>query len=82
MAPLSSLFSKLAADKGLANYDNSDQYETLLKDIVNANKIALSDTSDLVNADPTLGPLLGPSKLVFQVAYIQAYTMHRSCIRN
>jgi hypothetical protein len=58
------LFAHIGADKGLANYDKSDQYETLLKDIVNATKNTLGGTSSLVDAIPVIGPLLGPSKLV------------------
>ena len=56
--------TNIGADKGLANYDKSDQYETLLKGIVNANKLTLGDTSRLVDADPLLGPLLGQSKRI------------------
>ncbi|KAF8591848.1 hypothetical protein K439DRAFT_1626352 [Ramaria rubella] len=58
--PLVPLFSNIGADKGLANYQRSDQTETLLKDIINANKNVLSDTNDIVNKDPLLGPMLGP----------------------
>ncbi|KAF8509831.1 hypothetical protein JB92DRAFT_485615 [Gautieria morchelliformis] len=60
LGPLYPLMANMGAGKGLANYDNSDQYETLLKDIVNANKYTLGDTSRLIDADPLLAPLLGP----------------------
>lgn len=53
---------QLAAEKGLANYDKSNKYETLLKDIVNASKYTLSDVDDIIDADPLLGPILGPSE--------------------
>jgi hypothetical protein len=53
--------AQLAGDKGLANYDSSNNLETLLKDAVNANKNALSATAALVYNIPTLGPILGPS---------------------
>ncbi|KAJ7293589.1 hypothetical protein C8J57DRAFT_1269426 [Mycena rebaudengoi] len=54
------LLGPLSADAGLANYDKTDQLETLLKDIVNANKDALSATYVLVDNIPGLGPVLGP----------------------
>lgn len=56
------LLSKLAADKGLANYDSGDKLETMLKNIVNATKNLLSATDVLVYRIPILGPILGPSK--------------------
>jgi len=62
------ILATLAADKGLANYDKSDQLETLLKNFVNSGKYTLSDISNMVNADPTLGPLIGP--LVYQIKCI------------
>ena len=57
----SDILSQLAADKGLANYDKNDQLETILKDLVNANKDALSAVYVMINNDPNLGPILGPS---------------------
>lgn len=57
----SSVFGQLGADKGLANYDKNNQLETLLKDVVNANKNALSAVDVLVYNIPGLGPILGPS---------------------
>ena len=57
------LLANLFADKGLANYDKTDELQTTLKDFVNANKDALKAVSDIISNDPTLGPILGPSKL-------------------
>lgn len=36
----------------------------MLKDIVNANKDAMSALYELVNSLPTLGPLLGPRECI------------------
>ncbi|GJE86108.1 hypothetical protein PsYK624_021880 [Phanerochaete sordida] len=60
--------AQLGADKGLANYDRSNDLETLLKDLVNANKYALSDVDDFVYKIPTLGPTLGP--IVYEIKCI------------
>ncbi|CDO71559.1 hypothetical protein BN946_scf184911.g29 [Trametes cinnabarina] len=51
---------QLAADKGLANYDNTNGLETLLKDMVNMTKYALNDLDALVANIPAVGPLLAP----------------------
>ncbi|TDL28446.1 hypothetical protein BD410DRAFT_780955 [Rickenella mellea] len=60
MLSVHGLFTDLAAQKGLANYDKSNQLETLLKEIVNANKDAMSSVYILVYNIPGLGPILGP----------------------
>ena len=75
------ILSQLAADKGLANYDKNDQLETLLKDVINATKNVLSAVYILIENDPTLGPLLGPSTLLhcsFQV--FCPYSSFSSCL--
>ena len=56
--------AQLGADKGLANYDRNNDLETLLKDLINANKYFLNDVDGLVYDVPGLGPTLGPSKLL------------------
>ena len=58
------LLGDLGRDKGLANYDRSNDLETLLKDIVNLNKDTLSSVTDIVYEVPILGSILGPSKWV------------------
>ena len=50
-----------ASDKGLANYDDKNNLETLLMDTVNFNKNVLSDVDVAVYNLPGLGPILGPS---------------------
>ena len=62
MLLVQSLLGNLAADKGLANYDQTDSLETMIKDIVNANKDGLTAINVMVNNIPGLGPILGPSK--------------------
>lgn len=57
-----SVLQELGADKGLANYDRTNDLETLLKDLVNANKYLLKDIDDIVYDIPGLGSTLGPSE--------------------
>ncbi|KAL5495247.1 hypothetical protein ACEPAI_710 [Sanghuangporus weigelae] len=64
----SSMFGELAADKGLANYDKGNEVETMLKDVVDANKDALSAVTAMVYNIPTLGPVLGP--IVYEIKCI------------
>ncbi|GLB36164.1 hypothetical protein LshimejAT787_0304520 [Lyophyllum shimeji] len=45
---------------GLANYDGSNDIETLIKNTVNLHKSTLDAVSVLVNKLPILGPVLGP----------------------
>lgn len=52
------------SDKGLANYDKSNALETLLKNVVNANKDTLSSVTDLSYNLPVVGPTVGPSESV------------------
>jgi len=68
MSTFNNLFGQLGSDDGLANYDKTDQVETVLKDVVNANKNALSAITVLVYNIPTLGPILGP--IVYEVKCI------------
>lgn len=77
----SGIFGQLAADKGLANYDKNDQLKTMLKDIINANKDALSAVTTMVYNIPTLGPILGPSKPPIDVVFPVAYRFSVSCLR-
>jgi len=48
------------SDKGLANFDNTNDLEILLKNMVNLNKDVLTDTDVALTQIPVLGPLLGP----------------------
>jgi hypothetical protein len=54
-----------SAGKGLANYDKTNDLETMLKNAVNLNKQALSATDVLVYNLPGVGPTLGP--IVYQI---------------
>jgi len=47
-------------DKGLANYDSTNDLETLLKNVVDLNKNALTSIDQALGGLPLLGPLLGP----------------------
>ncbi|KZP31335.1 hypothetical protein FIBSPDRAFT_849827 [Athelia psychrophila] len=57
---LQDILSQLGADKGLANYDRTDDLETLLKNTVNLNKNALSSVDTIVYNLPIVGKTLGP----------------------
>jgi hypothetical protein len=57
---LRGLFGDLGAQKGLLNYDESNDIETLLKNIVNLHKNALDNVQILCDNIPGLGPILGP----------------------
>jgi hypothetical protein len=53
--------AQAASDKGLANYDDKNNLETLLKNTVNFNKNVLNNVDVAVYNLPGLGPILGPS---------------------
>jgi hypothetical protein len=55
------VLSKVAAGKGLAFYNPNNKIEVLLKNVVNANKDALTSVSTIISNIPVLGPVLGPS---------------------
>lgn len=59
------VFTEAMSDKGLAYYQKSEALETLLKNIIDANKDVLSATSTLVDNIPALGPILGP--IIYQL---------------
>ncbi|KAL7285307.1 hypothetical protein ACG7TL_000402 [Trametes sanguinea] len=59
---------QLAGDKGLANFDDANGLEVMLKDMVNMTKYMLADVNTLVANIPTLGPMMGP--LVYEVKCI------------
>ncbi|KAF7969347.1 hypothetical protein HWV62_27681 [Athelia sp. TMB] len=54
------ILSQLGEDKGLKNYDRTDDLETLLKNTVNLNKDALSSVDAIVYNLPIVGKTLGP----------------------
>jgi hypothetical protein len=57
-----SLLDQLGSDKGLANYDKTNDIEILLKKIVDLNKCFLKVVYEMINDIPVLGPILAPSK--------------------
>jgi len=65
---LTDLFSDNGLQKGLANYDPDNNVETMMKDVVNANKDMLNAMTVLVNNIPGLGPILGP--IVYEIKCI------------
>lgn len=68
LSGFSDIFAQLGSDKGLANYDKTDSLQTLLKNVVNANKNILSTTDQLVYQVPAVGGTLGP--LVYDIKCI------------
>lgn len=62
---IKTILDDLGAEKGLKNYDRTNDIETLLKNLVNFHKDTFSAVYTLVNNLPILGPLLGPSKSRF-----------------
>ncbi|EAU93114.2 hypothetical protein CC1G_11309 [Coprinopsis cinerea okayama7 len=59
---IKTILDQLGAEKGLLNYDRTNDLETLLKNVVNFNKETLNAVDALVYNLPILGPVLGPSK--------------------
>ncbi|KDR80126.1 hypothetical protein GALMADRAFT_153813 [Galerina marginata CBS 339.88] len=56
-------FANVTSDNNFGSYD--DELEILLKDIVNANKNALSSMDYIISDIPAIGPLLGP--MVYEI---------------
>ncbi|KAG1757557.1 hypothetical protein EDB19DRAFT_1622918 [Suillus lakei] len=55
-----SVLAELGGDNGVANLDPTNNLETLLESIINANKDILTVTYNLVVSLPIVGPILGP----------------------
>lgn len=62
MLGIEMVLNELGADKGLANYDRTNDLETLLKNIVNVNKDTLSYITTITYNLPIVGSTLGPSE--------------------
>jgi hypothetical protein len=62
---IKTILDQLGAEKGLMNYDRTNDIETLLKNVINFNKETLNAVDILVYNLPILGPILGPSKAFF-----------------
>lgn len=56
------ILGQMATDKGLANYDKNDELETALKDYINSNKDAMAAVNNLIQNNPALASILGPSE--------------------
>ncbi|KAG2154859.1 hypothetical protein DEU56DRAFT_770828 [Suillus clintonianus] len=59
------VLAELGGDNGTANMDPTNNLETLLESIINANKDILTVTYNLVVSLPIVGPILGP--IVYQL---------------
>ncbi|KAG1870082.1 hypothetical protein F4604DRAFT_1904601 [Suillus subluteus] len=59
-AGFTSVLAELGGDDGVANLDPTNNLETLLESIINANKDILTVTYNLVVSLPIVGPILGP----------------------
>ncbi|KAG2061852.1 hypothetical protein BDR06DRAFT_869102 [Suillus hirtellus] len=55
-----SVLAELGGDNGVANLDPTNNLETLLESIINANKDIFTVTYNLVVSLPIVGPILGP----------------------
>ncbi|TEB35041.1 hypothetical protein FA13DRAFT_1811588 [Coprinellus micaceus] len=62
---IKTILDELGSDKGLKNYDRTNDLETLLKNVVNFNKETLNSVDVLVYNLPFLGPILGP--IVYEI---------------
>ncbi|KAI8995624.1 hypothetical protein BD414DRAFT_480074 [Trametes punicea] len=67
------ILAQLGTDKGLANYDRTDELQTLLKDLINSMKDTLEAITVLVQEIPGLGPILGP--LMYDAKCILDYVL-------
>ncbi|KAJ3999698.1 hypothetical protein F5050DRAFT_1804793 [Lentinula boryana] len=54
-------FQHTVSDKGLANFDKNSGLEVLIRKLIDETKYTLNYTNDLVQCDPLLSPLLGPT---------------------
>ena len=61
MLSFQTALAQAGSDKGLANYDNTNDLETLVKNSVNLTKKVLNAVDVAVYNFPVLGPTLGPS---------------------
>lgn len=62
---IKNILHELGSDKGLKNYDRTNDLETLLKNLINFHKQTFNAVDVLVYNIPGLGPLLGP--IVYEI---------------
>ncbi|KAL1739916.1 hypothetical protein HDZ31DRAFT_68458 [Schizophyllum fasciatum] len=67
------LLEEAGADRGLEYYDRSNDFETMLKNMINLDKDMLKATTILVDNLPVLGPILGP--IVYQIKCLLELTL-------
>lgn len=77
-----SVLAELGGDDGVANLDPTNNLETLLESIINANKDILTVTYNLVVSLPIVGPILGPSKSRSSFMCVAAMNCLSSRIRS
>ncbi|KAF6766030.1 hypothetical protein DFP72DRAFT_4361 [Ephemerocybe angulata] len=65
---IKTILGELGSDKGLKNYDRTNDVETLLKNLINFHKETFKAVDVLVYNIPMLGPLLGP--IVYEIKCI------------
>ena len=83
MLGIEAILKELGADNGLANYDRTNDLETLLKNIVNVNKdtLQLHPTTISYNL-PIVGPTLGPSECNIFLCCKSFEHLFCSCLRD
>ncbi|KAJ3786655.1 hypothetical protein GGU10DRAFT_386487 [Lentinula aff. detonsa] len=54
-------FQHTVSDRGLANFDENSGLEVLIRKLIDETKYTLNYTNDLVQCDPLLSALLGPT---------------------
>jgi hypothetical protein len=77
-----SVLAELGGGNGVANLDPTNNLETLLESIINANKDILTVTYNLVVSLPIVGPILGPSKSQLFLACVTAMNYLCSCVQS
>ncbi|RXW22948.1 hypothetical protein EST38_g2916 [Candolleomyces aberdarensis] len=65
---IKNILHELGSDKGLKNYDRTNDLETLLKNLINFHKETFHSVDVLVYNIPILGPILGP--IVYEIKCI------------
>ena len=76
LAGFESIFSQLGADKGLANFDQSSELESLLKSLVNSMKNLLSSMTTLTENIPGLGPAVAPGMCSISMPFLHLFYLN------
>ena len=67
MLAFQTVLAQTGPDKGLDNYDDTNDLETLLRAMIDLNKNVLDAVDIAVYNIPLLGPILGPSAFQYYV---------------